>query len=80
MISSADLRAQLESTGWRITHWRDRRAEAMPSVACWHSRASSPDLVRDAHLDALRAWSARVLNVPGEWAAANPLIELVAEP
>jgi hypothetical protein len=80
MISSADLRALLESTGWRITHWRDRRAEAMPSVACWNIRAGGADLVRDAHLDALRTWSARVLTAPAEWAAANPLIELVAEP
>jgi hypothetical protein len=80
MISSAALRDVLESAGWRITHWRDRRAEAMPSVAWWHERAARPDLVRDTHLDALRTWSARVLRAPAEWAAANPLIELAAEP
>jgi Methionine biosynthesis protein MetW len=80
MISSADLRALLESTGWRITHWRDRRPEALPSVSFWSSRAARGDLVRDAHLDALRAWSRRVLTAPAEWAAANPLIEMVAEP
>lgn len=80
MISSADLRGLLESAGWRITHWRDRRAEAMPSVACWHSRAARQDLIRDAHLDELRAWTSRVLTDPAGWAAANPLIELVAVP
>ena len=80
MISSASLRDLLECTGWRITHWRDRRAEAVPSVTCWHSRAAKPGLVSDAHLEALRAWSARVLRAPAEWAAANPLIEVVAEP
>lgn len=80
MISSADLRALLEATGWRITHWGDRRAEAMPPVAVWNSLAGRSDLVADAHLSALRAWSRRVLNVPADWAAANPLIEVVAEP
>jgi hypothetical protein len=80
MISSADLRDLVESSGWRISHWRDRRAEAMPSVAYWHARAARTDLVRDAHLDTLRTWTARVLRAPAEWAAANPLIELAAEP
>jgi hypothetical protein len=80
MISSADLRVLLESTGWRITHWCDRRPEALPSVSFWHRRAARADLVRDEHLDALRTWSRRVLTAPAEWAAANPLIELVAEP
>ncbi|HLK02756.1 MAG TPA: methyltransferase domain-containing protein [Streptosporangiaceae bacterium] len=79
MISSVSLRELLESSGWRITHWRDRRAEALPSVSCWHSRAARPGLAGDPHLDALRAWSARVLRAPAEWAAANPLIEVVAE-
>jgi hypothetical protein len=79
MISSAQLRSLLSATGWRIMHWRDRRAEAMPSVACWNSRANRPDLVTDAHLDALRTWSGRVLSAPAEWAAANPLIEVAAE-
>lgn len=80
LISAADLRELLESSGWRITHWRDRRAEAMPSVACWNRRASAPGLAPGPHLDALRAWSARVLRAPAEWAAANPLIELAAVP
>lgn len=80
MISSARLRSLLSDTGWRITHWRDRREEVMPSVACWNSRANRPRLVADAHLDALREWSGRVLGAPAEWAAANPLIEVVAEP
>lgn len=80
MISATDLRELLESSGWRIIHWRDRRAEAMPSVACWHRRAILAGLARDTHLDALRSWSARVLRAPAEWAAANPLIEVVAVP
>lgn len=80
MISSADLRRLLEAAGWRIEHWRDRRAEALPSVAAWHGRAITPGLVRDQHLDTLQAWSGRVLMMSAEWAAANPLIEVVAEP
>lgn len=80
MISAADLRELLESSDWRIIHWRDRRAEAMPSVACWNHRASLAGLAPDTHLDALRAWSARVLRAPAQWAAANPLIEVVAVP
>jgi hypothetical protein len=80
MISSTALRTMLESTGWRITHWRDRRAEAMPSVTCWHTRSARPGLVSDAHLTTLRMWTTRVLSAPAEWAAANPLVEVVAEP
>jgi len=80
MISSASLRDLLEAAGWRIVHWRDRRAEAIPSVACWHARSARADLAPDAHLEALRTWSARVLTRPATWAAANPLIEVVAEP
>ncbi len=80
MISSADLRSLLEAAGWRIEHWRDRRAEALPSAAAWHSRAITPGLVRDQHLDTLQAWSGRVLMMSAQWAAANPLIEVVAEP
>jgi hypothetical protein len=76
MISSTSLRSMLEATGWRIEHWRDRRAEALPSVAAWHSRAAEQDLVRDKHLDTLQAWSSRVMRMPAEWAAANPLIEV----
>lgn len=80
MISSASLRTLLEDAGWRIEHWKDRRAEAMPSAAVWHSRVTKPGLVRDLHLDTLETWSRRVVQMPAEWATANPLIEVVAEP
>ncbi len=80
MISSADLRFMLKESGWRIEHWRDRRAEALPSAEVWHSRVTKPGLVRDQHLDTLEAWSGRVMRMPAEWSAANPLIEVVAEP
>lgn len=82
MISSARLRELLTATGWRVTHWRDRRPEAMPSVAAWHRRATEVASagIADPHLDTLVAWTTRVLAAPTAWAAANPLIEVVADP
>jgi hypothetical protein len=78
MISSARLRTLLDAAGWRVIHWRDRRAASMPSAAAWHARARQPGLASDTHLRTLEAWSARVLAAPAEWAAANPLIEVAA--
>ncbi|HTU74884.1 MAG TPA: methyltransferase domain-containing protein [Trebonia sp.] len=78
MISSARLRMLLGAAGWHVTHWRDRRAAAMPSAAVWHARARQGGQAGNAHLRALAAWSGRVLAAPAEWAAANPLIEVAA--
>ena len=77
-----DLTVVLEEmkVGWVPSFVDACARQAMPSVAHWHSRAGRACLVRDAHLDALRAWSVRVLSAPAEWAAANPLVEVVAEP
>jgi hypothetical protein len=82
MISSARLRELLVAAGWRVTHWQDRRPEAMPSVAAWHRRATAVASAgtADPHLDTLVAWTTRVLAAPTAWAAANPLIDVVAEP
>jgi Methionine biosynthesis protein MetW len=79
MIRSSELRAMIEQAGWRITHWRDRRAEALPSVFAWHQRLQQVPLTRDTHLETLRSYCQRVLLSPTEWAARNPLIEVVAE-
>jgi SAM-dependent methyltransferase len=79
MVSSARLRELLEGSGWRVRHWRDRRREAVPSVAVWHRRLRSLPPTRDRHLETLRSWCARVLDCAEEWAGHNPLIEVVAE-
>jgi hypothetical protein len=54
----------------------------MPSVAAWHRRATEVASagIADPHLDTLVAWTTRVLAAPTAWAAANPLIEVVADP
>jgi SAM-dependent methyltransferase len=79
MVSSARLRELLESSGWRVRHWRDRRREALPSVAAWHRRLRSIPPSRDRHLETLRAWCARVQQAPREWARHNPLVEVAAD-
>jgi len=33
----------------------------------------------DAHVEAFRSWSARVVAHGEDWSAANPLIEVIAE-
>jgi SAM-dependent methyltransferase len=79
MISANDLRQMLGETGWRIRHWRDRRAEAIPSVMVWHRRLRRLPPTGDPHLETMRAWCARVAAMPQEWAKHNPLIEVMAE-
>jgi hypothetical protein len=79
MISSARLAALLESAGWRVRHWRDRRPQAIPTVSVWHRRLRATPPTGDPHLETLRAWCARVSAAPGAWARDNPLIEVVAD-
>jgi hypothetical protein len=79
MISSTRLREMLQHAGWKIVHWRDRRPEAVVSVAVWHRRFQSLPPTRDRHLETFRDWCARVVSFPDEWATHNPLIEVVAE-
>ena len=79
MISSSQLRAMLEETGWQITHWVDRREEAMPSLYAWSRRLEDIGRTDDVHLETLRTYCRRVLRFPRDWAANNPLIELAAK-
>ena len=79
MVSSATLRAILEETGWRISHWRDRRAEAMPSAAAWARRLAAIPPTQDHHLETFRHWAPRVEALGTAWGRNNPLIECVAE-
>jgi SAM-dependent methyltransferase len=79
MVSSARLAELLERTGWRVGHWRDRRAEAIPTVAVWHRRLGVLPRTGDPHLEVLRAWCARVATTADAWARNNPLIEVVAD-
>jgi hypothetical protein len=78
-VSAAALRAAIEDAGWTITRWRDRRPESMPTVQAWHDRLAAIAAGDDLRLEALRAWTARVLPRSHEWAACNPLIEVVAQ-
>ncbi|HLJ25126.1 MAG TPA: class I SAM-dependent methyltransferase [Candidatus Angelobacter sp.] len=79
MISSTRLHEMLEAAGWNIIHWRDRRREAVPSVAVWHRRLQSLPPAGDRHLEVFRAWCERVMTFSHDWATHNPLIEVVAE-
>jgi hypothetical protein len=79
MISSTRLREMLEAAGWNIIHWRDRRCEAVPSVAVWHRRLRFLPPAGDRHLEVFRAWCERVMTFSQDWATHNPLIEVIAE-
>jgi hypothetical protein len=79
MISSAMLRGMLERGGWRIIHWRDCRAEAMPSVSVWGKRLAELGRTEDKHIEVMRGWCLKLLLLGEEWARRNPLIEAVAE-
>ncbi len=79
MISSRRLRELLEASGWSVKHWRDRRPEALPSVAVWNRRLQSLPPTGDRHMETLRSWCARVMKAPHAWACHNPLIEVVAD-
>ncbi|HLJ89315.1 MAG TPA: class I SAM-dependent methyltransferase [Candidatus Angelobacter sp.] len=79
MISSSELRKRLEESGWQIKHWRDRRLEALPSVAVWQRRLRLISPGEDRHLETLRAWCDRIMIGPEEWGRNNPLIEVVAD-
>ncbi|MGH9754353.1 MAG: SAM-dependent methyltransferase [Blastocatellia bacterium] len=79
MISSMRLRELLEVSGWRVKQWRDRRRQALPSVAVWHRRLQSLPVTGDRHLETLRDWCERVMIAPEAWARHNPLIEVVAD-
>lgn len=79
MVSSAGLRSLLSETGWRIVHWRDRRAEAMPSIKAWDRRLRQLPPTNDVHLETHRQWCARLLRIGTEWGRCNPLIEVVAD-
>lgn len=78
-ITSAELRRMLRESGWKIVHWRDRRPETLPTIRGWHRRVSDLAPTDDPHIEALRAWCARVLRSPRAWAEHNPLIEVVAD-
>jgi SAM-dependent methyltransferase len=79
MVDSRRLRQIIESAGWRVRHWRDRRGEALPSVAVWRRRLTTIPPTGDAHLEVLRDWTARVMADPEGWGRQNPLIEVVAD-
>lgn len=79
MVSSTRLRTTLEAAGWRVVRWCDRRPEALPSVRAWADRLANIPRTDDVHLEQLRRWTGEVLSAPHRWAAANPLLEIVAD-
>lgn len=78
MITSTALRDLLEATGWSVTHWRDRRPEAVPTVWGWRERLSLVAQTEDQHLEAFRTWCRHVTRCGAQWVANNPLIEVAA--
>lgn len=79
MISSTQLQKLLKNSGWQIRHWRNRRHEALPSVAVWHKRLQYVPYTNNRHIEVLRNWCDRVMTAPKVWAQHNPLIEVVAD-
>jgi len=77
--SSLELRHMLFEAGWKITRWRNRRIESLPSVQIWHERLQTIQPTDDLHLETLREFCARVLAAPADWAASNPLMEVTAD-
>ncbi|WP_223294126.1 SAM-dependent methyltransferase [Chlorobium limicola] len=78
MIRSTELRGMIEEAGWHIVHWRNRREESMPSLRVWHERLAQIPPGRDVHLETFRSFCSRVCQCEEEWAASNPLIEVVS--
>lgn len=79
MVRSSELRSLIEEAGWKIVHWRNRRNESMPSIHAWRRRLQSIAVSDDLHLETLRAFCDRVSRCAEEWAACNPLMEVVAD-
>ena len=79
MISSQDLRALLEQTGWTIRHWQNRRFQTLPNFRGWNAALSGIPPTGHDHIEVLRSWSARAEAILADWAANNPLIEVMAE-
>jgi hypothetical protein len=80
-VGSDALRGLIEGAGWRVQHWRNRRNETMQTHEDWYRRLQALPagiVAGDPHLREFQAWCARVLTDRTVWAAANPLIEVVA--
>jgi 2-polyprenyl-3-methyl-5-hydroxy-6-metoxy-1,4-benzoquinol methylase len=79
LVSAASLRHLLDETGWKITHWRDRRKESLPSIGVWNSRFGTIPPQPELHVETFRKFASTAAMYPKEWAAAHPLIEVCAE-
>jgi cyclopropane fatty-acyl-phospholipid synthase-like methyltransferase len=82
MVSSTELRRLIETSGWTIKHWRDRRNETMLSHEGWYRqlrRLPRAVVASNPHLQEFEAWCVRVLANRSLWAEHNPLIEVVAD-
>jgi cyclopropane fatty-acyl-phospholipid synthase-like methyltransferase len=79
MISSTQLEKLLAASGWKIIHWRNRRAESLPSIKIWNARMATIPKQNDSHFETWRAYCEKIQLYPEAWAEAHPLIEVVAE-
>lgn len=79
LVSSGQLLRLLDQTGWTVRHCVDRRAESLPTTAVWDARFASIPPQDDAHIEAFRRFSARVVQFPEAWGTAHPLLEIVAD-
>jgi len=81
MCSTSELRGDLENAGWRITDWRNRRRESLPTLFHWRQRllAAFGQTPPPGVFNALFDMTEQFLKNPGQWAQSFPLIDVVAE-
>ena len=79
MISSTELRRLLESAGWTIRHWQNRRFHTLPNFDGWNNTLRNVPPTGNAHIELLRTWSSQGAAMKMAWAQNNPLIEVMAD-
>jgi cyclopropane fatty-acyl-phospholipid synthase-like methyltransferase len=79
MISSTQLEKLLKASGWKVIHWKNRRAESLPSIDIWNARMQTIPKQSDFHFETWRTYCEKIKLYPEAWAEAHPLIEVVAE-
>lgn len=79
MVSSTQLEKLVKAAGWKIIHWKNRRAESMPSIDIWNARMKTIPKQRDFHFETWRTYCEKIKLYSKVWAESHPLIEVVAE-
>lgn len=75
-----ELQSMLEAAGWTTVSSRNRRLQALPSLLHWKRNLDRRFAGRrpGEHLGVLWDFTSAALHNPLAWAAANPLIDVVA--